>query len=847
MGLSSSLFKLSLSYLFVLLPSYTSIATNTLSPTQNLTDGSTLISSNQRFELGFFSPGNSTNRYLGIWYHNLPLTVVWVANRQNPIADFSGELTLKNNGALLLYDRSMAVIWSTNLTDKVNNPVLQLLNSGNLVVKNDGDDDDFVWESFDYLSDTLLPGMKLGWKLKLGFNRNLTSWKSNEDPSNGEFSFSLDPAESPQLTLRRLSEKLYRWGPFDGDRFSGSNELRPNSVFEPLFIYNSDEVYYRYNLLDDSVLSRFVVNPMGSIQYFTWSDHRKEWAMMVTLNREYCDRYGLCGTYGNCFTDDPNCRCLKGFTPNLPSDWRIFDSKGGCKRNHELNCSNGDGFVKFVGLKLPDNATVWPNYSNEECRMECLKNCGCMAHASVNVHANGSQCVVWLDDLIDIRYIPNGGEDLYIRMARAELESIATAKRRKLVVKISIIVISSIFGMLLTSFVWYIYQKKRGTWKGRTVRKWSVFSHLRFLFLGTLLYLKSCKQENNSYKYSKQESQQDNSELPLFDLDTILAATGKFCLQNRIGQGGFGTVYRGELPNGQEIAVKRLSQNSMQGLQELKNELTLIAKLQHRNLVRLLGCCIKGEEQMLVYEYLPNKSLDGFILDLSKRKLLHWKKRFEIITGIARGLLYLHQDSIVKIIHRDLKTSNILLDSEMNPKISDFGIARIFGGDQTEEKTKRVIGTYGYMSPEYAMSGHFSVKSDVFSFGVIVLEIISGQKNWLFHHPDHDLNLIGHAWKLWDEENPLELVDSLLDESFCANEVKRCIHMALLCVQQRAEDRPTMSSVVFMLGNENVVLAHPKEPGFAIESSSKKFDSSTSGQHSSSTANEITITTMDGR
>ncbi|KAK9214521.1 hypothetical protein WN944_006514 [Citrus x changshan-huyou] len=201
---------------------------------------------------------------------------------------------------------------------------------------------------------------------------------------------------------------------------------------------------------------------------------------------------------------------------------------------------------------------------------------------------------------------------------------------------------------------------------------------------------------------------ESHQEFPIFPLGLALEATNHFSHENKLGEGGFGPVYKGVLADGKEIAVKRLSRSSAQGLQEFKNEVTLIAKLQHKNLVRLLGCCLDGNELLLIYEYMANKSLDLFLFDSTKGAQLDWKRRISIINGIARGLLYLHEDSRLRIIHRDLKTSNVLLDHEMNPKISDFGMARIFSGNQNEANTNRVVGTYGYMAPEYAMEGLFS-------------------------------------------------------------------------------------------------------------------------------------------
>ncbi|XP_068322772.1 cysteine-rich receptor-like protein kinase 10 [Pyrus communis] len=301
-----------------------------------------------------------------------------------------------------------------------------------------------------------------------------------------------------------------------------------------------------------------------------------------------------------------------------------------------------------------------------------------------------------------------------------------------------------------------------------------------------------------------------------FDLGTIETATNKFSDNNKLGEGGFGVVFKGTLANEQEIAVKRLSKSSKQGVQEFKNEVSLVAKLQHRNLVRLLGFCLEGEETLLVYEYVPNQSLDYFLFESKKRERLDWSRRCMIIEGITRGIVYLHEDSRLRVIHRDLKASNILLDENMNPKISDFGMARMFGvDDQTQGNTKRIVGTYGYMAPEYAMEGLYSIKSDVFSFGVLLLEIITGRKNFLgFHLTNGAPTLIGNAWKLWNEGKVLELMDPLLKGSCSSNEYLRYVHIGLLCVQEDANNRPTMSSVVLMLKNETISLSKPERPAF---------------------------------
>ncbi|CAN7109528.1 unnamed protein product [Brassica rapa subsp. narinosa] len=320
-----------------------------------------------------------------------------------------------------------------------------------------------------------------------------------------------------------------------------------------------------------------------------------------------------------------------------------------------------------------------------------------------------------------------------------------------------------------------------------------------------------------------------------YDFKSIEVATNKFSRSNKLGEGGFGEVYKGMLSNGTEVAVKRLSEKSGQGIREFKNEAVLVSKLLHRNLVRLLGFCLEGEEKILIYEFVPNKSLDYFLFDPERQSQLDWIQRYNIIEGIARGILYLHQDSQLTIIHRDLKASNILLDANMNPKISDFGLSTIFEIDQTQGNTSKIAGTYAYMSPEYAMQGQFSMKSDIYSFGVLVLEIISGKKNSGLYQMDETSNagnLVNNAWRLWRNVSPLELVDPAIGRNYQTNEVTRCIHIALLCVQDNPDDRPMLSTIILMLTSNTITLPLPRLPN-CFPHSMNKLDQLSEGCDSS--------------
>ncbi|KAJ0787838.1 putative protein kinase RLK-Pelle-DLSV family [Helianthus annuus] len=369
---------------------------------------------------------------------------------------------------------------------------------------------------------------------------------------------------------------------------------------------------------------------------------------------------------------------------------------------------------------------------------------------------------------------------------------------------------------------------------------------------GTLLpeFQVGFSDESNRESIHEREDE-DTGEMNSFDLSTMQVATNNFSLENKLGEGGFGPVYKGKLQDGKEIAVKRLSRNSGQGLVEFKTEVNLIIKLQHKNLVRLLGYCVKGSERLLIYEFMANNSLDTFLFDANKCKELDWTKRSNIVIGIAKGLRYLHEDSRLKIIHRDMKASNILLDNEMNAKISDFGTARIFGGNQIEAATNRIVGTYGYMAPEYAMEGLFSTKSDVYSFGVLLLEIVSGQRNNRFFYQGQPQNLLSTAWRLWNESKGELLIDHRVIQTLAIDKVLRWINIALLCVQDDPQDRPTMSSVVFMLeGQWSANLPTPSEPPLSFARFASVFEQTktTSDQstHISVTSTSSTTASIPG-
>ncbi|CAN6210413.1 unnamed protein product [Urochloa humidicola] len=810
---------------------------------QPLSPGTTIVSDGGGFALGFFSPTNSTsapaNLYLGIWYADIPTTALWIANRETPATNTTSSaaptLSLTNTSNLVLSDGTGRVLWTTNITGAApaSSPpgaAAVLLNTGNLVIRSPNGT--ALWQSFDHPSDSFLPGMKIQLSYATRSGERLVSWRSAAagDPSPGRFSYGVDPVTALQLFLWNGTRPLMRDGPWSGYSVASRYQSGAGAFVYQAIVSTDEVIYLTYTLSDGGggARTRFVVTDAGTYQLQSWNatSPSPAWTVLGESPAFECNRYGHCGAYGYCdntAAPAPACRCLDGFEPAAAA---AGDFSRGCRRKAALRCGAADDFLRLTGMKSPDKFVRVANRTFDECAAECAGNCSCVAYAYANLSTatgtagDATRCLVWAGDLIDTEKIGDvvGSDTLYLRVAGVRGSNNALRIALPTVLAGSIVIIT---GILLA---WFKFKKG----KRRSSKEYNSKMSLVTTSSSDVLVEGSSAQD---------------FELPFIKFEDIESATHNFSEEYKIGQGGFGKVYKAMLGD-QEVAIKRLSKDSEQGTEEFRNEVILIAKLQHRNLVRLLGCSFEGDEKILIYEYLPNRSLDAILFDSSRKMSLDWPTRFNIIKGVGRGLLYLHQDSRLTIVHRDLKAANVLLDAEMRPKIADFGMARIFNDNQKNANTQRVVGTYGYMAPEYAMEGVFSVKSDVYSFGVLILEIVTGIRRSNLNTIKGFANITIYAWNMWKDGKGKDLADPSIVDTCSLDEVLLCSHMALLCAQENPDDRPLMSSVMLALENGSTTLPTPKNPGHYGQGSS---DIEQTRDRTDNSMNSLTLTNIEGR
>ncbi|KAH0650010.1 hypothetical protein KY284_029922 [Solanum tuberosum] len=714
-----------------------SLGGDTISVNESVSSGQTIISSGGNFELGFFKPGDSPSYYIGIWYKKLyPQAVVWVANRDKPLDSAHANLII-SQGNLVLLDRLQNSIWHQC---------------------------PYYFGKVLITQHTFMPGAKIGYDKRTQRKQVLVSWKNSSDPAPGMYSLEMDPKNVQYVIKWNRTTECWASGSWNGQRFSSVPEMSLNYIYNYSYIDNENESYFTYSLYNSTITSRLIMDVSGQIKQLSWLDGDIDWNLFWAQPRQICDVYAKCGAFGVCTEANATCNCLNGFKPRSDTEWNSNDYSSGCVRDQKVQCNaiteDKDSLWISSIMRVPasqnTNITV---VTASQCRAACFKDCSCTAYT----YDGSGTCSIWTGDLFNLEQLSTTESERTIFVKRGSPEAQTKAKKS---MKLKAILSSiSVLTFLLIGSISYIYYRRRIA-KRADRSKGIQGAHKSHWH----------KAEGEA-KVLMNENSDEAIDVPYFHLETILEATDNFSNANKLGQGGFGPVYKVQT-----------------------------------SFLHLCGL-----------------------------------KRYDIILGIARGLSYLHHDSRLRIIHRDLKTSNILLDEEMNPKISDFGLARIVEGKVTEAFTKKIVGTYGYMSPEYALDGLFSIKSDVFSFGVVVLEIVSGRRNTGFYQSEEALNLLGYAWKLWTEKAETQLIEKSLLESCNRSEAIKCINIALLCVQEDPNHRPNMSDVILMLGGEGTNLPTPNRPAFVIRTHASSTSSSSCDKKYIVSNNQVTITVEEGR
>ncbi|KAE8771316.1 putative serine/threonine-protein kinase receptor [Hordeum vulgare] len=679
----------------------------------------TVVSPQGKFEAGLFSPGSSGRFYLGVWYKNIPVqTVIWVANRASPLSSAdSAELRVSaDDGSLELVSPSEGVVWSSsrsNLSEESNNNnnTAVIRDDGNLVLLGGGNSSTVLWQSFDHPTDTLVPGAWLGENKLTGEYQRLTSWRNAEDPAPGMFSNTVDRNGTSEFFYFWNRTRVYwRSGVWTGRVFALVPEAVNNVLFNQTYVETPAYRRLSWALYDNATITRQVFEGTGQAKQYIWVPASQRWQFFWAAPTVQCDAYAVCGAFGVCDQrSQPSCRCPPGFVPASEQDWALSDWTGGCRRNSSLACArNGkgssststDGFLALPNVKLPDDSlAVGGAQSKTECESACLENCSCQAYT----FSGGGQCAVWHGEFRNLQqlYADSGAsgssDDLYLRLSESGLQDLSRANKKKegpalqLVVGI---VLACVAAALVASalLAWFLLSRRR-----RRRRLDSMANEV-------------------------------SSSLAVYSYGDLRAATKNF--SDRLGGGGFGSVYRGVLKSGDtgtDVAVKKL-EGLRQGDKQFRTEVNTLGRIQHVNLVRLLGFCSSADEKLLVYEYMPNGSLESYLFKGSGGSCPSWRDRYGIMLGVARGLAYLHDGCRERIIHCDVKPENILLDKDLCVKLADFGMAKLVGRDFSRALTT-MRGTIGYLAPEWISGLPISAKADVYSFGMVLFELISGRRN----------------------------------------------------------------------------------------------------------------------
>ncbi|KAH9289957.1 hypothetical protein KI387_034074, partial [Taxus chinensis] len=725
----------------------------------SLTGNQTIMSKNGTFELEFFNPNGTNNWYIGIWYAHVAEAIVWVANREAPLPNMPGMLTLGTDGYLTISDTNRHTIWSSKKTQKAKGSRALILDSGNFLMVGAQNTSETVWESFGDPTDTWLPGMEF-WK-----GMKIKSWKSSVDPASGLFSLEIDPAPGKTQLMLLYNNSVPYWttGEWTGENFpnvpESTKKPRRHLGFKKI---SPTRMYYTFTLTN-KLLARIVLTSNGFATGY-WLFDNTIWTPVNVVPSQACDTYGVCGPFGVCMSNVIlSCSCVNGFKPADEHAWNVDKAwSSGCVRVSPLQCSvtNGttDGFLQLRDRTLPDDKAVKyiQEHTQERCKIACLSNCSCTAFAFID--SNPRICNLWFGDLLNMRPSTDG-LPLFIRSAASELitsSSKQRGRRRVHALLISLAVGTAAFAVILA----FLFIYSRGA--------------------------------------TKQRGDDMTTLLRTFTYKELKKATKNF--SHKLGSGAFGSVFKGTLVDSTIVAVKKL-ESSGQGEKQFRAEISTIGNIQHVNLVRLRGFCTERSRRLLVYEYMPNGSLNSFLSHKSGGEMvLDWKTRFEIALGITKGLFYLHEECRDRIIHCDIKRENILLDSNFCPKLADFGLAKLVGRDFSRVLTT-TRGTRGYLAPEWISGLPITTKVDVYSFGMMLLEIISGRRN-LDLTMQESSRYYFPSWAATQVDkgnNIMDIVDERIANNADVEEVRRAVQVSMLCIQKNENLRPSMGQVLLLL------------------------------------------------
>ncbi|CAL5041250.1 unnamed protein product [Urochloa decumbens] len=766
-------------------------ASDTISVDSAISGRRTIVSKGGSFEVGFFRPAGSSDRnyYVGIWYKKVvsqrQRTPVWVANRAAPVSDpASSKLAVAADGNLVLTNEAGKHVWSSNVSSSYSGDVVAvIMDSGSLVLRRHSNDGEVLWQSTDHPTDTWLPGVRLGMNKITGEVQHLASWKSSIDPAPGLFSLGSDPNGSSQYFLTWNGTGFWSTGVWNGYIFAGVPEMMSHAKYYFEFVSDANGSYFTYSQQDPTAISRVVLDVSGQVRLIMWLPSTGEWMVIWTEPHKLCDVYAVCGAFGVCTENnepEPSCSCPAGFRPSSQGDWELGDHSRGCRRNHPLQCDDvganssmhdkakdGDAFLLAPGISFSlagislqrNNPSPAQASSAKGCRLACLRSCNCTAYSY------GSHCSLWFGDLLNLQRVDDtaGMDHLYLRVSAMDVPLSKGHKRMVIFVSIA-----------------------------------SVASILVLSVIASVAVIRTLRRRQRSVAFTQAASEGGN--LVAFKYSDMRRATRNF--SKKLGGGGFGSVYKGTLPGSHAaIAVKKLEGRvSGVGEKQFRNEVRTIGVIQHVNLVRLRGFCSHRGERLLVYDHMANGSLDRALFG-GAAPALSWPARFRIAVGAARGLLYLHKGCRDCIIHCDIKPENILLDGNLVPKVADFGMAKLVGREFSRVLTT-VRGTVGYLAPEWIAGVPVTAKADVYSYGMVLLEIVSGRRNarcWA--DTEQGPSFSGYfplvaARMVSGGEDLAGLLDERLRGDADAAELERMCRVACWCVQDDEARRPTMEQVV---------------------------------------------------